>query len=71
MIENPERLARFERIDARWRFASFTHADALAWFEALWAEAAALNPGFPGDWRVALESDFAIARAINGLPPKP
>lgn len=69
MIRNPERLARFESEDARRRFAGLTHADALAWFEALWAEAASLSPGFPGDWRADLEGDLAIARAINGLPP--
>jgi len=71
MIRNPERLARFEAEDARRRFAGLAHPEALAWFEALWSEAAALSPDFPGDWRTDLEGDFAIARAINGLPPKP
>lgn len=69
MIRNSERLARFEADDARRRFAGLTHADALCLFEALWAEAASLSPDFPGDWRADLESDLAIARAINGLPP--
>lgn len=70
MIQNPERLARFERTQARRHLAGSTHADALAWLEALWTEAAALNPGFPDDWRTDLEGDLAIARAINGLPPQ-
>lgn len=69
MIRNTERLARFEADDARRRFAGLTHADALGWFEALWSEAAMLAPEFPGDWRADLESDLAVARAINGLPP--
>ena len=71
MIENPERLAEFDRRDAARRFAGFTHADALGWFEALWAEAVALNSDFPGDWRADLGGDIALARAINGLPPTP
>jgi hypothetical protein len=38
-------------------------------FEALWIEARALNSDFPGPWEADLAADFAVARAINGLPP--
>ncbi len=69
MLNNPQRVARFERYDNRRRFGDMTFAEALGFFEALWAEAVVLDPEFPGDWRTGLDSDFAVARAINGLPP--
>jgi len=71
MLNNPERVAEFERRDARRRYADMSFEEALGLFEALWAQAAALNPDFPGDWREDLGGDYAIARAINGLPPRP
>lgn len=69
MLKNPERVGRFERSDARRRLRGMSYEDALALFEALWAEAASLDPAFPRRWHSSFESDFAIARAINGLPP--
>jgi hypothetical protein len=69
MIRSSSELERFERDDARLRLATMTHAEALAIFEALWDEAVALNPDFPGDWRDDIAADLSIARAINGLPP--
>ena len=71
MRTNPQRVAEFNRCDARRRYADMSFGEALSLFEALWAEAAALDPDFPGDWRSDLEGDFAVARAINGLPPSP
>jgi hypothetical protein len=69
MLKNPERMARFDRSDAQRRLRGMSYDQALALFEALWAEAATLDPDFPRRWHGDLESDLAIARAINGLPP--
>jgi hypothetical protein len=64
-------LEEFEAKYARERTSSRTPEEAMAVISALWEEAAALNPDFPTDWRDDLEADFAIARVINGLAPKP
>lgn len=69
MIRSSDKLERFEREYARSRGKTATYAGALEIFEALWAEAKALNPDFPGDWETDLAPDLAVARAINGLPP--
>jgi hypothetical protein len=69
MIRASERLQEFERRYAREQLGSLTYHEALARFAALWREARVLNPSFPGDWREDLAADFAIARAVNGLPP--
>ena len=64
MIRDPNLLAverSYSAAQAR------TYQDALAIFTALWREAAALRPDFPGDWREDLADDFALARALNGL----
>jgi hypothetical protein len=46
-----------------------TYGEALARFAALWAEARLLNPELGQNWLEDLEPDFAVARAVNGLPP--
>ena len=69
MIRDAGRLAEFERRYTSEEIGKLTYHDALAIFAALWCEAVALNPDFPGDWRADLEPDLAVARAINGLPP--
>jgi len=68
-----ENLALFGRLEGMKEeyIAKRTYAEALAIFSALWREARALNPDFPGDWEADLEPDLAVARAINGLPPTP
>lgn len=71
MLTNPERMARFERLDTRRRFGDMSFSEALAMIEALWSEAAGLDPDFPRRWQSDFETDFAIARGINGLPPHP
>jgi hypothetical protein len=71
MLHRTARLVQFEVDYARRRFHTMSFEEALALFEGLWAEARALNPDFPTDWRDDLEPDFAIARALNGLPPVP
>ena len=71
MIQPSKRLQEFERRYTRETVAQLTYADALAIFQALWVEASELCPDFPGDWRSDIEPDVAIARALNGLPPRP
>lgn len=43
--------------------------EALAWYAAALAEARAVRPDLGADWLEDLAPDFAIARAVNGLPP--
>ncbi|MGQ0560632.1 MAG: hypothetical protein ACT443_02010 [Gemmatimonadota bacterium] len=69
MIRNADKLAQFERRYASEELSKLTYVDALEIFAALWREAVALNPEFPGDWQADLEPDLAVARAVNGLPP--
>lgn len=70
MIRPTSELTEFERRHARERGRESTYEQALEVFAALWAEAVALNPDFPGDWREDLGPDLAIARALNGLPAR-
>ena len=70
MISDPDRLAEFERQDRQETLRDMTYLDALAIFESLWAEARAVNPDFGEDWRRDIEPVLAVARAVNGLPPK-
>jgi hypothetical protein len=71
MIHRTARLEQFEVEYARERIGAMSFEEALAVFEGLWAEARALNPDFPTDWRDDLEPDLRVARAVNGLPPGP
>ena len=71
MLHRSKTLAAFELDYARRRTRALSYEDALAIFEGLWAEAQALNPDFPSSWREDMGPDLAVARAINGLPPKP
>jgi len=71
MLKPSPLLEEFETKYARERTSSRTPEEAMAIVSALWEEASTLNPDFPTDWRDDLEADLAIARAINGLPPKP
>lgn len=70
MIRHTDELEAFERRYAREELARLSFGDALALFEALWAEARALGAEFPGDWREDIGPDLAVARAVNGLPPE-
>jgi len=69
MLRPSRKLFELDRIHTRERLGERTWSEALAVFAAMWREAVALNPEFPGDWRDDLAPDFAIARAVNGLPP--
>ncbi len=72
MIRPSPELSRFEREYSRSRASTTSYAEAVEIFEALWEEAEALSPDFPGDpgdWESDLVPDLAIARALNGLPP--
>ena len=70
MIRNPERLEAFERADSRERLADLTYSQALAIFAALWREARTIAPESGVAWLEDLEPDLAVARAVNGLPPR-
>jgi hypothetical protein len=69
VIADPSAVADLEAGLARTAATQMTFAQALAWFEGALVEVRALCPGFDADWMEDLESDFAIARAVNGLPP--
>ena len=69
MVISCPKLAAFERRYQQEVLASVSHADTLARFAALWAHARMLNPEIGTDWQHDLESDLAVARAVNGLPP--
>ena len=69
MIVFSRRLVELEARYQREAFRGLSYEEALARFAALWAEACALNPELGADWREDLESDLAVARALNGLPP--
>jgi len=69
VIANPRALADLEASLARSAATQMSFAQALAWYEGALAEVRALRPDFDADWMENLESVFAIARAVNGLPP--
>jgi hypothetical protein len=69
VIEDPSRLAAFEERIARGAQPGMDYPQALAWFAGALAEARALRPDLGSDWLDDLAPDFAIARAVNGLPP--
>ncbi|HEV8266450.1 MAG TPA: hypothetical protein VGQ06_15995 [Gemmatimonadales bacterium] len=72
MIQPTRRLAELEARYGRDAFRHLSYADALDLFAALWAEARALQGAAlaESDWRDDLEPDLAVARAVNGLPPR-
>ncbi len=71
MLKKPAMIARFERGDARRRYGNLSYPEALRLFEAMWSHAAVIDPEFAErDHDSGLESALAIARAINGLPPR-
>lgn len=69
MLRRSPSLDAIDRRHAAERLGERTYAEALEVFAALWREALAIRPDFPGDWRSDLAPDLAIARAVNGLPP--
>lgn len=69
MIRPGKELADVERAYAREVLGRLTYQEALAIFTALWSEALALNPDFPGGWEEDIQSDLTLARVLNGLSP--
>ncbi len=67
MIRSTPELVRLERRLAREKAVPYEQA--LEIFEALWREAGELDPGSTGNRDMDLTADFAVARALNGLPP--
>ena len=70
MIQPTRRLADLEARYGRDAFRDLSYADALELFAALWAEARALHATSGVDWREDLAPDLAVARALNGRPPR-
>lgn len=70
MIKSPDRLRRVDAEHTRAVYAELSYLEALQRFESLWLWARRLQPSRASDWRIDLEPVFAVARAINGLPPK-
>ena len=69
MIRSTQVLQDFEARYQREAFRELSYEQALERFAALWAEALELNPDLGTDWLADLQSDIAVARAVNGLPP--
>lgn len=70
MIHDWAQLEALQRRYERESMHDLDYPAALRRFAALWAEALLLNPDIGADWRDDLESDLAVARALNGLPPE-
>jgi hypothetical protein len=70
MIVNSPALEAFEARYQREAYRDLTYAQALAHFAALWEEACALRPDMGADWAEDIQADIAVARAVNGLPPR-
>lgn len=69
MLNPTRRWAAFEAADQHAACRELSFREALSIFEALWAEAQALDPNFTEPWLADFEADFRVARALNGLPP--
>jgi len=69
MLRSSQLLEKLEERYQREAFRQLTLEDAMERFAALWAEARELNPDLGKNWLEDLEPDFAVARAVNGLPP--
>ncbi len=70
MILNSWRVERLESHHDREALADLTFLEALERFAALWSLALVLDVDMGADWRHELEADLAVARALNGLPPR-
>ncbi len=70
MLRSSKKLEDLDAHYQREAFRDLTFAEALRRFTALYVEARELNPDFGANWREDLEADLAVARAVNGLPPR-
>ena len=70
MLRPSKRLIDLESSHENATYGSMDYAEALSRFTAMWMEAIKLNPDRGKDWKDDLEPDLAIARILNGLPPK-
>ncbi|HYL22315.1 MAG TPA: hypothetical protein VEU74_11175 [Gemmatimonadales bacterium] len=70
MIRSTALLEELEVRFQREALRDLSYPQALARFAALWAEARAVRPDLGSDWLEDLEPDLAVARAVNGLPPR-
>lgn len=67
MIASSDLLNELEARYQREAFADLTYEEALRRFAALWAEARLLRSDLGSGWEADLDSDLAVARAVNGL----
>ena len=65
MVKDPERLAQFEREQARRPGRDWSYEQALRLFEALWQQARAWGALDTADPLRGLEADIEIARTLN------
>lgn len=70
MKQDWRRVEELERRYEREALRDLDYPEALRRFTALWNEALQLNPAFGLDWEEDLAPDLAIARPVNGLPPR-
>lgn len=69
MIRRSEKLEALERWYTREYLSRLTYHEALGLFAAMWREARAVNPNFPGDWRDDIAADVELARVVNAPLP--
>jgi hypothetical protein len=70
VIRATDRLRSFELRYAIEQSKTRGFREALAVYEALWKEAASLNPAFPGAWQDDMDADLELGRVLNGLPER-
>ena len=70
MLNPSRRLREFEVKYGRVAYAGMSYAEALELFTGLWMEARALGADLGADWEADLAPAIAVARAVNGLPPR-
>jgi hypothetical protein len=69
VIRNPHRLREIDLRREREAYGDLSFREALEIYTRLWRRALELHPDPIAGWREDMASDFAIARAINGLSP--
>lgn len=69
MLNPGEAWRAFERSDEAAVYGRLSYGEALERFERLWRHAREMNAELGSDWLEDLAGDFAVARAVNGLPP--
>ena len=69
MIKSPARVREIEADWNRETYVSMEYPEALKRFAVLWHQARLLNPQIGQSWEEDIQTDIALARILNGLPP--